>query len=137
MKRTPLRGIFFLSHLEKKNLLRSKDAGAFLKRNRREDMEKTTEKNKYYVVKERAVPEVLLKVVEAKRLLDSAKVQTVQEASEQTGSAAVLFINIRMIFFPFMIRLGEKQLPSLYKWMTNQDFYLKFFRPLQDTMEIF
>ena len=32
-------------------------------------MEKTTEKNKYYVVKERAVPEVLLKVVQAKRCL--------------------------------------------------------------------
>ena len=38
-------------------------------------MEKTTEKNKYYVVKERAVPEVLLKVVQAKRLLDSEKVR--------------------------------------------------------------
>ena len=37
-------------------------------------MEKTSEKNKYFVVKERAVPEVLLKVVEAKRLLDSGKV---------------------------------------------------------------
>ena len=48
-------------------------------------MEKTTEKNKYYVVKERAVPEVLLKVVQAKRLLDSEKVSTVQEAAEQTG----------------------------------------------------
>ena len=47
-------------------------------------MEKTTEKNKYYVVKERAVPEVLLKVVQAKRLLDSEKVSTVQEAAEQT-----------------------------------------------------
>ena len=100
MKRTPLRGIFFLSHLEK-NLLRSKDAGAFLKRNRREDMEKTTEKNKYYVVKERAVPEVLLKVVEAKRLLDSAKVQTVQEASEQTGISRSSFYKYKDDIFPF------------------------------------
>ena len=46
-------------------------------------MEKTTEKNKYYVVKERAVPEVLLKVVEAKRLLDSGKVQTVDVYKRQ------------------------------------------------------
>ena len=35
-------------------------------------MEKITEKKKYFVVRERAVPEVLLKVVQAKRLLDSA-----------------------------------------------------------------
>ena len=46
-------------------------------------MEKQGEKKKYYVVKERAVPEVLLKVVEAKKLLDSGKVQTVQEAAEK------------------------------------------------------
>ena len=41
-------------------------------RNRQErDMSKTpAEKKKYYVVRERAVPEVLLKVVEAKKLLE-------------------------------------------------------------------
>ena len=43
-------------------------------------MEKTTEKKKYFVVRERAVPEVLLKVVQAKRLLDSGRAQTVQDA---------------------------------------------------------
>ena len=48
-------------------------------------MEKPTEKKKYYVVRERAVPEVLLKVVEAKKLLDFGRVQTVQDAAEQTG----------------------------------------------------
>ena len=36
-------------------------------------MEKITEKKKYFVVRERAVPEVLLKVVQAKRLLDSGR----------------------------------------------------------------
>ena len=48
-------------------------------------MGKITEKKKYFVVRERAVPEVLLKVVQAKKLLDSEKVSTVQEAAEQTG----------------------------------------------------
>ena len=43
------------------------------------------ERNDYYVVKRKAVPEVLLKVVEAKHLLESAKVPTVQEAAEQVG----------------------------------------------------
>ena len=46
-------------------------------------MGKTTEKKKYFVVRERAVPEVLLKVVQAKKSLDSEKVSTVQEAAEQ------------------------------------------------------
>ena len=48
-------------------------------------MQKQVEKKKYYVVRERAVPEVLLKVVEAKRLLESNRVATVQEAAEKTG----------------------------------------------------
>ena len=43
------------------------------------NMQKTTD---YYVVKQKAVPEVLLKVVEAKRLLDSGKAATIQDAVE-------------------------------------------------------
>ena len=43
------------------------------------------EDNKYYVVKKRAVPEVLLKVVEAKRLIDSERAATVQEATDKVG----------------------------------------------------
>ena len=41
--------------------------------------------NSYYVIKKQAVPEVLLKVVEAKRLLESGKVRTVNEAVAQLG----------------------------------------------------
>jgi len=37
------------------------------------------EKGKYFLVKEKAVPEILLKVVEAKKLLESEKVMTIQE----------------------------------------------------------
>ena len=38
-------------------------------------------KEQFYVVKEKAVPEVLLKVVEAKKLLETGKAATVQEAA--------------------------------------------------------
>ena len=38
------------------------------------------EKSQYYVLKEKAVPEVLLKVVEAKKLLETERAITVQEA---------------------------------------------------------
>ena len=37
-------------------------------------------KDTYYVVKEKALPEVLLKVVEAKKLLETGKALSVQEA---------------------------------------------------------
>ena len=43
------------------------------------------EETKYYVLKQKAVPEVLLNVVEAKRLLDSGKCASVQEASDRVG----------------------------------------------------
>ena len=43
------------------------------------------EKGKYFLVKEKAVPEILLKVVEAKKLLESEKVMTIQEATDVVG----------------------------------------------------
>ena len=64
-------------------------------------MDRREEKKKYYVVRERAVPEVLLKVVEAKRLLDSGKVQTVQEASDRTGISRSSFYKYKDDIFPF------------------------------------
>jgi ACT domain-containing protein len=59
------------------------------------------EKKKYYVVKEKAVPEVLLKVVEAKHLIDSEKVMTVQEAAEQVGISRSSFYKYKDDIFPF------------------------------------
>lgn len=41
--------------------------------------------NTYYVIKKQAVPEVLIKVVEAKRLLESGKVRTINEAVATLG----------------------------------------------------
>ena len=65
-------------------------------------------KNKYYVVRDKALPEVLQKVVEVKRLLEADKTLTVQEAAEQVGLAAVPSINIRMIFFRFPTTREER-----------------------------
>lgn len=64
-------------------------------------MEKITQKKKYFVVRERAVPEVLLKVVQAKKLLDSEKVSTVQEVAEQTGISRSSFYKYKDDIFPF------------------------------------
>ena len=64
-------------------------------------MDRTNEKKKYFVVTERAVPEVLQKVVEAKKLLDSGRVLTVQEAAEQTGISRSSFYKYKDDIFPF------------------------------------
>ena len=58
-------------------------------------------KTKYYMVKEKAVPDVLLKVVEAKRILDSEKAATVQEATERVGISRSSFYKYKDDIFPF------------------------------------
>jgi chorismate mutase len=60
-----------------------------------------SEKTIYYVLKEKAVPEVLLKVVEAKRLLDSGKAPSVQEATEEVGISRSSFYKYKDDIFPF------------------------------------
>ena len=59
------------------------------------------ERTKYFVLKQKAVPEVLLKVVEAKRLLESEKAMTVQEASDRVGISRSSFYKYKVDFFPF------------------------------------
>ena len=59
------------------------------------------EKTKYFVLKKKAVPEVLLKVVEAKRLLDSGKAASVQEAAGNVGISRSSFYKYKDDIFPF------------------------------------
>ncbi|MCI8586862.1 MAG: ACT domain-containing protein [Lachnospiraceae bacterium] len=59
------------------------------------------EKSKYFVIREKAVPEVLLKVVEAKRLLESERVLSVQEASERVGISRSSYYKYQNDIFPF------------------------------------
>ena len=59
------------------------------------------EKSRYFVLREKAVPEVLLKVVEAKRLLESERVLSVQEASERVGISRSSYYKYQNDIFPF------------------------------------
>ncbi len=59
------------------------------------------ESAKYYVVRRKAVPEVLLKVVEVKRLLESEKVSTVQEAVDAVGISRSSFYKYKDDIFQF------------------------------------
>lgn len=56
---------------------------------------------KYFVVKQKAIPEVLLKVVEAKRLLESEKVLTIQEAVDAVGISRSSFYKYKDDIFQF------------------------------------
>ncbi len=59
------------------------------------------EKTKYFVLKQKAVPEVLLKVVEAKRLIDSGRAVSVQDATDMVGISRSSFYKYKDDFFPF------------------------------------
>ena len=60
-----------------------------------------TEKKKYFVVRERAVPEVLLKVLEAKKLLEDVYKRQVQEATDRVGISRSSFYKYKDDVFPF------------------------------------
>ena len=59
------------------------------------------ENTNYYVLKEKAVPDVLLRVVEAKRLLESGRVASVQEATERVDISRSSFYKYKEDIFPF------------------------------------
>ena len=60
-----------------------------------------SEKTTYFVFKEKAVPEVLRKVVEAKRLIESGRCISVQEATDRVGISRSSFYKYKEDIFPF------------------------------------
>ena len=60
-----------------------------------------SEKTNYFVLKEKAVPEVLLKVVEAKRLFESGKAASVQDATDAVGISRSSFYKYKDDIFQF------------------------------------
>lgn len=60
-----------------------------------------TDKTAYYVLKEKAVPEVLLKVVQAKDLLDSGRCDSIQEATASVGISRSSFYKYKGDIFKF------------------------------------
>ena len=56
---------------------------------------------KYYIVEAAALPEVFLKVAEAKQMLDSGEAATVGEATKATGISRSAFYKYRDAMMPF------------------------------------
>lgn len=61
----------------------------------------TIEDEQYFLVKKSALPEVYHKVVEAKRLLDSQRNVTIQEATDAVGISRSSFYKYKDDIFPF------------------------------------
>ena len=59
------------------------------------------EEAEYYLVRPKAVPEVLLKVAEAKQLLSTRRGMTVQQAVDQVGISRSSFYKYQEDIFPF------------------------------------
>ena len=60
-----------------------------------------TQLPKYYIAEAKALPEVFLKVAEAKWLLETGEVNTVNEASKATGISRSAFYKYRDAIAPF------------------------------------
>ena len=58
-------------------------------------------KSRYYVVRDKALPEVLQKVADAKRLLEKDRTMTVQEAAERVGLSRSSFYKYKDDIAPF------------------------------------
>jgi chorismate mutase len=56
---------------------------------------------KYYIIETSALPEVFLKVAEAKRMLSTGEVTTVNEASKRVGISRSAFYKYRDAILPF------------------------------------
>ena len=59
------------------------------------------EDSKYYVIKKKAVPEVLLKVLEVQKLLDAEQAKSIQEATETVGISRSSYYKYKDDIFPF------------------------------------
>lgn len=58
-------------------------------------------KNNYFIVDKRVLPDVFIKVIEAKSILEKKKVKTVQEAIDYVGISRSAFYKYRDYIFPF------------------------------------
>lgn len=56
---------------------------------------------KYYIIESAALPDVFLKVAEAKRLLETGEVSTVNDATRRTGISRSAFYKYRDAILPF------------------------------------
>lgn len=63
---------------------------------------------KYYIIESSALPEVFLRVAEAKRLLETGEAETVGQATRATGISRSAFYKYRDAVFPFQSMMSGR-----------------------------
>ncbi|WP_163537884.1 ACT domain-containing protein [Gracilibacillus sp. YIM 98692] len=79
-----------------------------------------TEKNeKFYLVREDFLPEAMKKTLEAKKLLEGNKVESIHEAAKQVGVSRSVFYKYRDAVFPFQ-HMVKEQMITLFFHLEDQ-----------------
>ena len=84
-------------------------------------------KPKYYIVEASALPEVFLKVAEAKRLLSTGEASTVNEATKMTDISRSAFYKYRDAVLPF-----QHMLPGTFQLLLHDEVGL-----LSELLDVF
>lgn len=74
---------------------------------------------KYYVVKQKALPEVLLKVAETNRIIETENI-SVADATEKVGISRSSYYKYKDDIFPFRENVRVKPLHLYCLWTMNQ-----------------
>ncbi|MGG1400400.1 ACT domain-containing protein [Bacillus salipaludis] len=76
-------------------------------------MKRNRAEKKFYLVREDVLPEAMKKTIDAKELLERGKVESVQEAVQQTDLSRSAFYKYRDTVFPFS-SIKKEKLVSLF-----------------------
>ncbi len=77
------------------------------------EMKRNRVEKKFYLVREDVLPEAMKKTIDAKELLERGKVESVQEAVQQTDLSRSAFYKYRDTVFPFS-SIKKEKLVSLF-----------------------
>lgn len=76
-------------------------------------------RERFFLVREDALSESMVKVLEAKNLLERGKVSTIKEAVEQVGLSRSAFYKYKDGIFPFH-QVVKEQIVTLYCYLEDQ-----------------
>ncbi|WP_044640629.1 ACT domain-containing protein [Risungbinella massiliensis] len=81
------------------------------------------QEEKFYLIRSDMLPESIAKTVEAKRLLESGEVDTVNDAVERVGLSRSAFYKYKDAIFPFNSMMSEKIMTITFS-LDHQSGYL-------------
>lgn len=82
-----------------------------------------SQEEKFYLIRSDILPESIAKTIEAKRLLESSEVDTVNEAVERVGLSRSAFYKYKDAIFPFNAMMSQKIMTITFS-LDHQSGYL-------------